>query len=531
MRWGSTRNRAKRLANRKAGQLLKGDPGERAIRFLGNLTHTGDYAGEPFNLRPWQADPVRRLFGTLRPDGTRQYRKLFMALPRKQGKTEIVAGLGLYLLLGQGRSNQRIYTASGDVEQAALIFGAACEMIRNDPVLSEITQIYDGYKRIDYPAGRSSLKVLSRTPHSKHGLGPTAVLFDEYHVIDEALVNVLTTGFAARKDPLQVMITTAGHDRESLCYDEWQYAEKVKRGEITDPTYLPVIFSADPDDDWRNEATWRKAMPALGDFCSLDFIREECKKATERPRFENTFRQLYLNQWTEAAERWLSAEKWADCSGSFDPADFVGVPCVGGLDLGVTGDMSAVARVWVRENVACVQVRFYAPEQGKWRKEPKNADLYKRWEKSGHLTFTPGDTTDHQQIENDIVAWHKESPFALLLADRAYGSHILNRLYNIHEVPVRGIPQGPVTLNEPMVRFEELVIKGRIAHNANPVLTWNVANANVKRNSTGLMHLDKASATLRIDGLAAVINAIRGLIDTDGLDSASVYTARGLTVL
>jgi hypothetical protein len=140
------------------------DPGERACRFLNRLTHTGDYSGQPFALRPWQEGPIRRLFGTLRPDGTRRYRKTFWALPRKQGKTEIVAGASLLLLMGQGRANQRIYTASGDTEQAALIFGAACEMIRNDPALEARTVIYDGYKRIDFPAGNSSLKVLSSVP-------------------------------------------------------------------------------------------------------------------------------------------------------------------------------------------------------------------------------------------------------------------------------------------------------------------------------------------------------------------------------
>jgi phage terminase large subunit-like protein len=274
-----------------------GDLGERAVRFFNNLTHTGDYAGEPFKLRPWQEAPIRQLFGTLRPDGTRQYRTTFWAFPRKQGKTEVVAGGGLYLMMGQGRPNQRIYTAAGDAKQASLIFKAACDMIRADPELEDRTVIYEGYKRIDFPAGDSSLEVLSSVPKSKHGLGPTGVLIDEMHCVEEELVNVLTTGFGARRDPLTWYITTAGWNRHSICFDEWQYAIQVRDGIVDDPTYLPVIYAADPEDDWREEATWRKAMPALGDFCSIDFIRDECRKAIERPRFENTFRQLYLNQW------------------------------------------------------------------------------------------------------------------------------------------------------------------------------------------------------------------------------------------
>jgi len=290
------------------------DPGEHAIAFINKLTHTGDYAGVPFALRPWQADPIRKLFGTLRPSGIRQYRKTFWALPRKQGKTELVAAAGMYLLLGQGKPNQKIYTASGDVEQASLIFQAMVDMIRFDPVLESLTTIYEGYKRIDFPRGNSSIKVLSSVPKSKHGLGPTSVLIDEYHVINEDLVNILTTGFGARKEPLTWMITTAGWDTTSLCYDEWQHALAVRDNPAHDPTFLPVIYAADPKDDWHDEATWFKAMPALGDFCNLETIREEHDKAVARPRFENTFKQLYLNLWTEQASRWLQVDRWNACA-------------------------------------------------------------------------------------------------------------------------------------------------------------------------------------------------------------------------
>lgn len=289
------------------------DPGDRAVRFYNNLTHTGDFAGQPFELRPWQEKPIRELFGTLRPDGLRQYRTTFWALPRKQGKTEIVAGGSLYLMLGTGKPNQRIYTAAGDKEQAGLIFKAAAEMVRADPVLDARCVVYDSSMRIVYPRGRSELKVLSSVPKSKHGLGPTAVLIDEYHVVNEELVNVLTSGFGARLEPLTWMITTAGYDRSTICFDEWQYALSVRDGQVENPGYLPVIFAADPDDDWKDERTWFKAMPALGDFCQLDQIRSEFKKAIERPRYESTFRQLYLNQWTDSAEVWITADAWAKC--------------------------------------------------------------------------------------------------------------------------------------------------------------------------------------------------------------------------
>jgi phage terminase large subunit-like protein len=493
------------------------DAGARAVRFFNRLTHTGDFAGVPFDLRDWQSEPIRKLFGTLRPDGTRQYRKTFWALPRKQGKTEIVAGGSILLLMGQGRANQRVYTASGDVEQASLIFRAAVDMIRADPRLEALTVVYEGYKRIDFPRGNSSLKVLSSVPKSKHGLGPTAVLIDEYHVVDEELVNVLTTGFGARRDPLTWMITTAGWDRTSLCFDEWQYALKVRDDPSLDPTYLPVIFAAEPEDDWTDEAVWHKAMPALGDFCEIDFIREEFRKARERPRFENTFRQLYLNQWTEQASRWLQAERWKACTG-FDAKDVAGQDCFAGLDLGVTGDMSALARVFPNDRGGVdVTCRFWVPEDGRWRNEYRNKELYLNWHKLGFLTFTHGETTDFDQVEREILELNDETPFRLLCADRAYATHLLSRLWNNGMgINVQGLPQGPITLNEPMARLEAMILDEKIRHDGNPVLAWNVANAVVKKGNTGLMHLDKSANTQRIDGLAAVIDALKGWIDNDG---------------
>jgi phage terminase large subunit-like protein len=503
------------------------DPGERAVRFFNNLTHTGDYSGQPFRLRPWQEGPIRKLFGTLRPDGTRQYRKVFQALPRKQGKTETIAAGGLFLLLGQRRRNQRIYTASGDTDQAKLIFDAASEMIRNDPVLTRMTDVLAGYKEIRYPDGNSFLKVLSSVPASKHGLGPTAVLLDEYHVIKEELVNVLTTGFAARRDPLTWMITTAGWDRTSICWEEWEYARDVHEGRLEDPSYLPIIYAAEPDDDWNDERVWHKAMPALGDFCSLDFIREEYRKARERPRFQNTFRQLYLNQWTEQATRWLDTQRWSELA-TLDASTLDGRDCYAGFDAGVTGDMSSLAMAFPNELGGFdFDWRYWVPRDGRWKQEARNSKLYPQWEQAGFLTFTEGESTDFDQVENDIAEMNARRPFRILCADRAYASQILSRLFNVHGINVKAIGQGPVTMNEPMVRFESMVLDREARHDGNPIAAWNVANATAHKNSTGLLHLDKSAATSRIDGLAAALDAVAGSL-ADESNAPPPYNERGL---
>src|SRR3954449_7058698 len=176
----------------------KVDHGQAAVDFINNLTHTGDYNGVPFALRPWQEAIVRRLFGTIRPDGKRQYRKMFLALPRKQGKTELAAAILLYLLLGTGRRSQQLYSASGDRDQASLIFKAAAEMIRNDPELDRVCLVYDGYKRIVCEPMGSFYQALSSDAPKKHGLRPSAVIFDELHVLpNRDLFKALTTAFGA----------------------------------------------------------------------------------------------------------------------------------------------------------------------------------------------------------------------------------------------------------------------------------------------------------------------------------------------
>lgn len=491
------------------------DPGARAVAFINRLTHTGDFAGAPFALRPWQADIVNRLFGTLRPDGTRQYRKAFLALPRKQGKTELAAGVLLYLLLGTGKTDQKVYSASGDRAQASLIYHAASRMVRQDPTLDKICLCYDGYKKIVHEPSGNTYEALSSEAYSKHGLGPSAVLFDEVHVLrDREFHDVLTTGYGARREPLTWYITTAGWDRFSLCYELWQHAEAVRDGLRTDPGFLPILYAAGKSDDWRDEATWRAAMPALDDFCSIEFIRDEFQRATSQPSFENTFKQLYLNLWTEQAERWLSMDKWALCGGSpIDESALAGHECFAGLDLALTGDMAAFVRAFPDGNggfdVVC---RFYAPEQGRWREEPQNRELYSLWARQGHLTLTPGEEIDFDVIERDIVEADEATPITLMLADRAFATQVCTRLMNVHGMTsrVQFLPQTPMRLNEPTIEVERLISGRKIRHGGHPVLAWNAQNAATRKHSTGLISLDKARSTGRIDGLAALVNAIAG---------------------
>jgi len=311
------------------------DPGDRAVRFINNLTLSDDFAGQPFRLRPWQARIPRTLFGTIRPDGLRQYRRCLLFLPRKQAKTQLSAAIATYGILGSGREGQQVLLAASDREQASHLYRKSVQMIAADPWLDAQCRVYSSAKRIETKRTGNVLQVLSSDGRRLHGHNPSTVIIDEVHTQpNRELYDALTSAFGARRDPLTLLISTAGHRRDSLLHDEYEYACKVRDGLIDDPEYLPIIYEAGPDDDWTSESVWHKAMPALGDFANLDFIRSECRKAREMASEESKFRQLYLNQWVASQMKWLNRPKWDAC-GLFkhDPAELLGRPCYGGLDL------------------------------------------------------------------------------------------------------------------------------------------------------------------------------------------------------
>lgn len=509
------------------------DPGERAVRFLNNLQHTGDFAGEPFRLRPWQEAPIRKLFGTTRPDGRRRYRKTFWALPRKQGKTELVAGSALYLMMGQGKPNRRIYTAAGDTKQAALIFGAACDMIRADPVLDARTVIYKSYRRIEYPEGESTLEVLSSVPRSKHGLGPTDVLIDEYHVVDEELINVLVTGFAARREPLLWMITTAGCNRFSACYREWQYALRVRDDPSIDPEYLPIIYAADPGDDWQDEATWFKAMPALGDFCDLDFIRSEFRSAKERPGEENRVRNLYLNQWVEQAVRWISPDAWDACRAEVVEADYEGRECYAGLDLSSKHDLTALALAFPNDRGGYdLLLYFWLPGESIDARVKSDKVEYDVWVRQGFIEKTEGARIDYDAIRDRIEDLATRFEILGLAFDPQFAGQLANQLHrNGNGLPVIETPNNHTNLNPAALEFERLVAEQKLAHPGNPVMDWCVDNVAITKRLEMILP-SKAKSNERIDGVMAAVMALAAALkDDDRGEVDSVYDDRGITFL
>jgi len=288
---------------------------QHALTFIENLKQSqGQWAGCPLTLMDWQKDIIRQLFGTLNPDGTRQYRTCFLTVPRKNGKTELAAAIANYLLFADGEGGAQIYCAAADRDQATLVFNEVASMVRSSPALDKRATILDSVKRIIVPRTSSYCRALSAESYSKHGFNSHGIIFDELHAQpDRNLWDVLTTSTGSRRQPLIVAITTAGVDRESICYKIYEYAKKVRDDPSIDPTFLPVIYEIGANDNWEDEKVWYKANPALGVFRSIEEMRTFYHKAKENPADEMPFRQLYLNEWVSCYVKAIPMDKWDAC--------------------------------------------------------------------------------------------------------------------------------------------------------------------------------------------------------------------------
>lgn len=284
-----------------------------AVNFIECLCHTkGTWAGKPFELIDWQEQIIRDIFGTLKPNGYRQFNTAYVEIPKKMGKSELAAAVALLLTCGDGEERAEVYGCAADRQQATIVFDVAADMVRMCPALNRRVKILASQKRIVYQPTNSFYQVLSAEAYSKHGFNIHGVVFDELHTQpNRKLFDVMTKGSGdARMQPLYFLITTAGTDTNSICYETHQKAKDILEGRKIDPTFYPVIYGADEADDWTDPEVWKKANPSLGITVGIDKVEAACESAKQNPGEENSFRQLRLNQWVKQAVRWMPMEKW-----------------------------------------------------------------------------------------------------------------------------------------------------------------------------------------------------------------------------
>jgi len=469
--------------------------------FASWLRHSeGRFAGEPFTLQPWQEEYLRSLYETKRPDGSRQYQRSLLAVPRKAGKTATCALIGAYEGFF-GDDGGQILIAAGDRKQASLLFTAASRFIESCPGLQRRSKIFKG--SIVIPSKNSTIQFLSSEHKGKHGFNPSVVIVDEYHVQpNRDLVDVLESGMGMRDEPLVIYVTTAGMDRVGPCYEEWQRALKVRDGIIHDPTFLPCIFAADEDDDIFAEATWKKANPNYGITVRKEFMEREAMLARESVAEEIKFRTLYLNQWvSNGANRFFRTGQWEACNAPLRPT--AGRPCWCGLDLSSTSDTTAFCAVWPDEDGTYdVFAHLFIPEESADRDEAP----YRQWAKDGFVTLTEGNVTDYDVVRDYVLSFAEKNVVRSVAIDRWNATHLTTQLVN-EGIDVKPYGQGYASLSAPTKLLQTAVLGQKIRHGGNPPLALHMSNMQVKQDDAGNIKPTKSQShsTARIDAAVALI--------------------------
>lgn len=449
--------------------------------------------------------------------------------------SELAAAIALLLTCGDGEERAEVYGCAADRQQASIVFDVAADMVRMCPALAKRVKILTVQKRIIYMPTNSFYQVLSSEAYSKHGFNVSGVVFDELHTQpDRKLFDVMTKGSGdARTQPLYFLITTAGTDTHSICYETHQKALDIIEGRKNDPTFYPVIYGAADSDDWTDPKVWKKANPSLGETIGMDKVVAACESAKQNPGEENAFRQLRLNQWVKQAVRWMPMDKWDACAYPVSEDDLEGRVCYGGLDLSSTTDITAFVLVFPpqeEDDPYIVLPYFWVPEETMALRVRKDHVPYDIWERKGQLMTTEGNVVHYGFIEQFIGRLGERFNIREIAFDR-WGA--VQMVQNLEGMGFTVVPfgQGFKDMSPPTKELMKLVLEKKIAHGGHPVLRWMVDNIFIRTDPAGNIKADKERSTEKIDGAIATIMALDRAIRCGNDSQESVYNSRGFLAL
>ena len=508
----------------------------RVVRFIEALRHTkGEFHGQPFRLLPWQEKIIRDVFGTVRDDDPtmRQYTTAYIEIPKKNGKSELGAAIALNMLINDDEWKAEVYSCASDRQQAAIVFDVAVDMVRQSPALMKRVKIIPSTRRMIYQPTGSIYQVLSSEVATKHGLNVSACIFDELHTQPtRALYDVMTQGSGdARRQPLWFLLTTAGTDRNSICWEVHQKALDILEGRKIDPRFYPVLFGLPDDADWTSEENWYRANPSLDHTITIDKVRDAFRKAQETPADENQFRQLRLNQWVKQSVRWMPMDKWDECGGVVDPYALEGRACYAGLDLSSTSDLTALVLAFppTSEDEPYIALPFFwLPEETLSLRVRRDHVPYDQWAKRGYIQTTEGNVVHYGFIERFICELGERYDIREIAHDRWNATMMVQTLEDDGFTMVP-FGQGFKDMSPPTKELMRIVLEHKLCHGGHPVLRWNMDNAFVRTDPAGNLKLDKEKSTEKVDGAVALVMALDRAMKNQGGDS--VYNHRGLLIL
>jgi phage terminase large subunit-like protein len=518
---------------KKRGLIWDSDAARHAIAFFGHLRHsTGEWANQPFELQPWQSFVIGSLFGWKRVNGLRRFRTAYVEVARKNGKSVMLAGTALYALMADGEPGSHVYAAATTRDQARIVFSEAERMVDASPALR--ARVTHTVNNLAVLPTSSWFRPLSADASKMDGLNVHFAAVDEVHEHPNAeIIQKLNTATGARRQPLIFEITTAGHDRQSVCWQHHEFSIKTLEGSIaaeaTD-SWFAYIATIDAGDDWTNPAVWIKANPSLGVTVKVDDLKRQVDEAREMPAQQNAIRRLRLNEWTEQATRWIDMGVWTDGSEQFDEEDLIGRTCYGGLDLARVNDLSSLALVFPPEQPdekVKVIWRHWCPSEDILRRARRDRAPYTVWRDSGFLVATEGNTTDFQFIEAEILELATRFNILEVAYDRTFAGELVRNLQD-EGVTMVEFGQGFISMGPAAAEFMRLLIGRTLKHGGNPVATWCASNVSVRRDPAGNEKPDKERSTERIDAVVAAIMAVGRLQTAQG---GSIYEERGLLMI
>lgn len=534
-----------------------------AIVFFGVLKHSkGEWAGQTVQLEPWQQFVLWVIFGWKKTDGTRRFQTAYLEVARKNGKSTLAAGLGLLLTTADNEPGAEIYTAATKRDQARIVHSEATRMVKQSPQLQRELVLFKD--NINSPASFSKFEPLGKDEDSTDGLNIHGVIADEVHAWKSRdLWDVLETATGARRQPLMFAITTAGFDRQSLCFQLHDYAEKLLAGVLEDDSFFGIIYTLDPEekgeggvvvrpaDDWNDETVWVKANPNLGVSKKVDDLQRKARRARNMPAQLNAFLRLEMNIWTQAATRWIDPLRWKACGHlppGYEPdgplpnpehvlaylAEYLrGRTCYGALDLASNVDLASWLLLFPPtgdDPLYWILPRFFIPEENIEERVKRDRVPYDVWLRAGLLTATPGNVIDYDfilaQVDADAQAYDiKEIGF-----DRWGSTSVQAKLMEAGGPDwIVPIGQGFASMAAPMKELEKLILGELLGHGGHPILAWMADNLVAVQDAAGNLKPDKARSREKIDGMVALIMAIDRAVRHATGDS--MYEEQGLTVL
>lgn len=500
--------------------------------------YEGSRAGETLTLMPYQRDFLMRLFGWVRwsdewAQWVRRFNRAALWCPKKNGKSPLLAAVGLYLMCGDGEQGQKVYTAAKNGDQAKIAQRHAFAMVEQSPLLRADCKLNKSTLQITHTPTRSAMLILtgddSRGAKAKEGINGS-VLIDECHVFDREMHERTSRAGISRKEPLNLSVSTSGDDPSSYGHERCEYGRQVNAGSRDDPAFLHVEYAApqdvrDSDIDERLDDLGATANPAWGVLVKPTEFRSDWQVSKGNPREVARFKQYRLNLWIGSTNQWLDLVGWEKGKRQYTLADLAGRECFVGLDLSRTRDMTACVWLfpWPEDGPECVRVwpQFWLPERMAAARD--HLFPFRSWSRSGDLNLTPGDVVDYSQVEDDIATVANANGLAVqaLYFDQHYAEELTQRLSERIGCNRIAVPQTLMGLTALAKEWERRIAAGQIQHPGNAVMSWQVGHVEVlaDRNQNIRPVKPNAATGKSIDGIMAALDAMAGVIESAGVTS------------